>query len=86
MPLCVDLVEVVVLAAGRTHFCTVTARERRRLLSGEVGLEHHPGHGEEQRRVVRDQRPDGWWLWARSTKSVNALRTSFAFIGWAAYS
>ena len=53
-----DLVEVVVLAAGtNTLLHRDGARERRRLLSGEVGLErHHPGHGEEQRRVVRDQR------------------------------
>ena len=52
-----DIVEVVVLAAGadallRAH----RGRERRCLVTDEVGLErHHPGDVEEHRRVVRDQ-------------------------------
>ena len=53
------LVEVVVLAAGPYALLDGDRPvPRRRLLAHEVRLErHHPGHREQQRRVVGDQAP-----------------------------
>jgi hypothetical protein len=52
-----DVVEVVVLATGAHALLRVgDPRERRRRVTDEVRLErHHPGDGEQHRRVVRDQ-------------------------------
>ena len=74
------LVEVVVLAA-----CTDALLDGdgpvpgRPLLADEVGLEgHHPRHGEEQRRVVRDQAGRGLVMVPVAGEEVNERLTDAA--------